>query len=123
MNQKNKILLLESDALMRDLIKLGLGRLGCQVIVVSNISEALEAIKTQRPDIMILDIFFSHTNGFDFLKILKAESLLDSIKVVLISDLNFKELVMKALQDGISDFIVKPFDINDLVSRVQSLID
>ncbi|MBN1537986.1 MAG: response regulator [Anaerolineales bacterium] len=126
MNNKPTILLVEDDPALRDLIVLVLERKltsKMQLVTASNGQDALISLKKDHPDIMILDILLPLMNGLQVIQQMKNERIFDRTKIVVITALGFKEVVQKALNEGVSDFLVKPLDLNVLCTRVQRYID
>jgi DNA-binding response OmpR family regulator len=126
MNKIPTILLVEDDPALRDLVSLVLSRkikTNFQLITASNGEDALISLKRDRPDIMILDILLPLMNGLQVIQQMKNEKIFERTKIIIITALGFKEVVQKVLNEGVSDFLVKPLDLNALCSRIQRFID
>ncbi len=122
MNKNPTILLVEDDPALRDLISLVLNRkikTDFQIITASNGEDALISLKRDRPDIMILDILLPLMNGLQVIQQMKNEKIFGRTKIIVITALGFKEVVQKVLNEGVSDFLVKPLDMDMLCSRIQ----
>jgi len=117
----SSVLIIESDPVERDLIRLAMTRLGISATCVASGEAALESIHARHPDLILLDLFLPQQNGLDFLQQLKQTGLLVSIPVIVVSSLGFPEIVQQAVQAGARDFLVKPIDTDLLVLRVQKL--
>ncbi len=126
MDKKPTILLVEDDPALRDLISLVLNRKltsRIQLITASNGEDALISLKNDQPDIMVLDILLPLMNGLQVIQQMKNERIFERTKIIVITALGFKEVVQKVLNEGVSDFLVKPLDLNALCSRIQRYID
>ncbi len=119
---KTVILVVEADPAQRDLARLALQRLDCEVITASNGNDALRLFKKHQPSIMIMDILVPELNGLELLNQLKSAKLLKNTIVIITSALAFQEVILKAKDAGVWDFILKPYDVNVLVKRVKSLL-
>lgn len=122
MDHKPTILLVEDDPALRDLITLVLNRKlssKFQLITAFNGEDALISLKNDHPDIMVLDILLPLMNGLQVIQQMKNEKIFEHTKIIVITALGFKEVVQKVLNEGVSDFLVKPLDLNVLCSRIQ----
>ena len=118
-----KVLVIEAEALQRDLMHLGLQRSGFEVVSVADTDNIQNLLVKHRPSVLVLDMFLPKINGLDLLKKLRADGLLVGVKVVAISSMAFKEVVQQAGRLGVEDFIIKPFDIDDLSRRLNQLLE
>ncbi len=118
------ILIVEDDPPLRDLIYLVTKRvLGYSALTASNGLEALEHFHAAHPQVMVLDILLPQMNGLDVLKQLNAGGDLQNTTVIVISGLGYLEIVQQAISAGARDFIVKPFDVEVLVDRIQQAME
>lgn len=116
------ILVVEADPAQRDLARLALQRLDCEVVTANNGNDALRLFKKHQPSIIIMDILIPELNGLELLNQLKSAKLLKNTIVIITSALAFQEVILKAKDAGVWDFILKPYDVNVLVNRVKSLL-
>jgi DNA-binding response OmpR family regulator len=116
-----KILVVDNEVDLVEMIKLRLEANNYEVIVACDGAEALEKIKNERPDLIILDILMPRMNGYEFLrKVRKQKDSTKEIPVIIIS----ARTRMKDLFDNweISDFISKPFDAKELLSKIENVL-
>jgi CheY-like chemotaxis protein len=111
-----------SDAVQRDLIQLALTRQGCKVEVTREPLNVLEIVSSQHPSLLILDTFLPGSSGLEVLKNLNKANYLKHTKVILISSYGFPEVIQQAKDAGVSEFMMKPVDIDDLLLRTKSLL-
>lgn len=86
-----------------------------------NGEEAIDLCKRLDPDFVTLDISMPRTNGMDALKGLKACS--SSVKVIMVSAVGQKRMVIDALQMGASDFVIKPFEADRVKKAIGRIFD
>jgi DNA-binding response OmpR family regulator len=119
----SKILVAEDDKFLASAYRLKLGKTGHQVKIVSDGEEALEALNTFIPDIMVLDIVMPKVDGFTLLKEIRTNTNLKNVPVIVASNLGQSEDMIKATQLGATDYIVKTdLSMNDLVDKINSLV-
>jgi DNA-binding response OmpR family regulator len=75
-----------------------------------------------RPDVIVLDYMLPDINGNAVCRSIRADSSLAAVKIIIVSGVVEREHVEKLLHDGADDFIQKPFSIEQLVSRIISLV-
>jgi len=120
MNKKEKILVLDDDPDIGTMIKMMLEYKGYSVTVSDRAEQANEILKTDEVDLIIMDMLLSGVNGTDLCSELKKDSSLAHTPVIMISaHPNAKEI---CLQAGADEFISKPFDMQDILSKIDNLI-
>jgi DNA-binding response OmpR family regulator len=112
--KQQRVLVADDDPRIVRFIRLKLTASGYQVFTATSGAEALELVAREKPDIMILDVIMPGIDGFEVLQKLSA---LSDLPVIVFSAR--PDNGPKALSLGASDFLVKPFDIDDLVGRIQ----
>jgi DNA-binding response OmpR family regulator len=80
------------------------------------------AISTN-PDLIILDLMMPEPNGFEVCKMLRANSKLSQKPIVIFTAMGDNESKETALEAGASEFLTKPFRVEDLMFRIQTLIN
>lgn len=101
------------------LLKALLGREGFNIVFAMNGAEALEVVKKERPDLLLLDVMMPDMDGFEVAGRLKVEPEYAEIPIIFLTALNDSASVVKGFQLGASDFISKPFRREELLIRVQ----
>ena len=108
------------------LLKALLGREGFNIIYAMNGTEALEKMKSESPDLVLLDVMMPDMDGFEVAGRLKVEPSQAEIPIIFLTALNDSASVVKGFQLGANDFISKPFRREELLIRVEhqlSLVD
>jgi signal transduction histidine kinase/CheY-like chemotaxis protein len=119
-NAHHRVLVVEDDPAIAQLISHHLQAGGYQVATVGRAEEALQAARRERPDLITLDIYLPGTDGFELLQTLKSDDVTADIPVVIVSVLADKK---QGLRLGAVDYITKPIDdrlLMETVTRVLS---
>jgi adenylate cyclase len=93
---------------------------GYQVISASDGQEALEMISQHQPDLVILDLNMPRLNGYEVCERLKANPATSSIPVLMLTAWAGPEHRVRGLQLGAEDYLAKPFDLRELLARVET---
>jgi len=120
MEKAFRILVVEDDPDLGTMIKLLLEHKGFGVTLTASIEQTKEILSNNNIDLILMDMLLSGANGIDICAALKNNNKTKAIPVMMISaHPNAMELCMEA---GADDFIPKPFDMQDLLVKVNSLI-
>lgn len=114
-----KILLVEDNEAIIMGLEYLLTQEGYQAVTARSIQEAYDAVEKKSVDLILLDISLPDGNGFDFCKYVKKES---DISVIFLTAKEEEADVVKGLDMGADDYIVKPFRNRELVSRIKSVL-
>ena len=117
-----RIMVVDDDPQIRGVLIRLLSRLTGSVIQASSAEEALESLRTMPPDLVLLDIGLPGRNGHAVLSEIRASADLRLVPVVILSGEGSREDKLRALRAGATDFIAKPFDSEELMTRLQSLL-
>src|SRR5690242_9866656 len=117
---KNKILVVDDNPHILEAVELVLDTEGYDVRTVTKSEGVENEIKAYTPDLILLDLLLSGRNGEEITRVLKADKDTRSIPIIIISAHPTAEKT--AREAGADGFIVKPFDISDLLDHVQSLL-
>lgn len=119
MNHLPKILIVEDDLDILSMMLFLFRKKGYTVTAISKAEEAFKQIEHFLPDIILLDVFLSGADGRNICQQLKKQKGTKHIPVIMISA--NPEAADNMHLYGADDFIHKPFEINDLLSRINSL--
>src|SRR5688572_2429483 len=113
------ILAVDDESGILRLIKLELSSQGCRVIVANDGEEALRLAEQQRPDIVILDIIMPDMSGLEVMRRLRERS---GVPVILLTAKDHYEDKVRGLEMGADDYVVKPFNPEELTARVRAVL-
>lgn len=123
MPYRAKILAVDDEPELTDLMHFHLVRAGHEVVTAANGWEAIAAVKSKRPDIVLLDLMLPDLDGFGVCEILRRDPLTARIPIIIISAWASADSQNLGLELGALDYITKPFSPLDLVQRVNRLMD
>lgn len=119
-NQGYTVLVVEDDEFLSRAMGDKLSREGFQVIKAFNGQEAVDALRQNKPDIMLLDLVMPVKNGFEVLEEVSQDEQLRQIPVIVLSNLGQDSDLQKAKALGATDFLVKSnFPIKSVLERIR----
>jgi len=113
-----KIALVDDEQRMLDLLELYLKPLGYECIKLPSGEDAVALVKKEEPDLIILDVMMPVMDGFETCRMVRRYS---KVPIILLTALHEKEDIVKGLQSGADDYIVKPFDEDELIARIHAV--
>lgn len=114
-----RILVVDDETRMIGFIRMNLELEGYQVLEAHNGLEALEMIRTQLPDLVLLDVMMPELDGFETLRMLREFS---SIPVIMLTAKGEEDDKVYGLELGADDYVTKPFGSRELSSRVRAVL-
>jgi DNA-binding response OmpR family regulator len=118
-----KILLVEDEPMLSNLLKQRLEKEGIQVTAAHDGEEAVKLLKQDKPDLILLDIILPKMSGFEVLEEMKGDPTVQSAPVVVVSNLGQDSDVEKAQKFGAVGYFVKAqMSIEDLVFKVKEFL-
>ncbi len=119
----NKILVVEDDKFLRELISQKLAREGYTVIEAVDGEKGIESIKENVPDMVLLDLILPGIDGFEVLAKMKSDPVLVNIPVIILSNLGQQEDIEKGMEMGANDYLIKAhFTPGEIIEKIQSII-
>ena len=103
-----------------EILEMGLDGMGVEIVSFLSGKEAIASMKERRPDLLLLDIMMPEMDGFEVIRALKANSLTKDIPVIFISSIDNVDEKVSAFQLGCVDYITKPFNILEVIARVNT---
>lgn len=116
-----RILLVEDEERLLEVIKLNLELEGFEVSVAIDGKQALEAFHQQRFDLILLDVMLPHMDGFSVCRSIRLEN--RKIPILFLTAKNSAQDRVMGLKIGGDDYLVKPFDLEELLLRIQRLLE
>lgn len=115
-----KILICEDEEIMLTALEFRLRKQGFQVIRAEDGRQAVERVQTEDPDLVIADIMMPHVSGLELIDFMRRD-LKSKTPVIVISALEFDDVVLEAFRLGATDFITKPFKPYELIIRIRRI--
>ncbi len=120
---ETKILIIEDDKFLRDLISQKLVREGFLTIEAVNGEEGLEKAKSEHPNLILLDLILPGMDGFLVLRTLKKDLGALMPPVIVLSNLGQKEDMQRALEEGAEEFMIKAhFTPGEIIAKIKSVL-
>ena len=110
--KKAKVLVVDDEAVIRDSLRDWLSDVGHQVLTAENGYQALEIIEKEKPGIAIVDLVMPGMDGIELLK--RAKQISPNTEVIIITAYGSIKQAVEALKAGAEDYVVKPFDVEEL---------
>jgi len=123
MNSKAKILVVDDQMAVVTMLRFLLERAGCETQGALDAEKALRLAQTYEFDLITLDVELPGTNGFEIYRQLRTIPHLKDTPICFVSGRPTMENIQHALDLGAADFIEKPFDTQDFLSRILSLVE
>ncbi|MDY7031326.1 MAG: response regulator, partial [Thermodesulfobacteriota bacterium] len=121
--QRQQLIMVVDDShAIRHLVENGLAQAGFQVITADNGKNALDLLTKKRPDLIISDIDMPEMNGFAFCEAVHKDPDLASIPFVVMSSNSQRGHMKRMLENGAAAYMVKPFNLDQLVILVEKLL-
>ena len=121
-NGKKKILIVEDDPISRRLLNHFLEKENYTVVNAANAEDGIQSLSQEKPDLILLDIMLPGADGFQFLSRLKENEPGPPPPVFVISSLTKESDIVKALQAGATDYILKPFSPQVILAKINQLL-
>ena len=117
-----RILICDDDPVILRLLEVNLELEGYDVLTAHHGEEAFEIASRELPDLVILDIMMPRLDGYQTCQKLKAQPSTEQIPIVFLSAKAQQSDIEKGRSFGVSDYLTKPFDPNDLLDVVERLV-
>jgi len=121
MNRKtsHKILVVDDERAITDLLEYNLQRNGYQVAVACDGRQALQLARTEQPDLVILDLMLPGLDGLDVCRALRRES---AMPIIMLTARDEEVDRIVGLELGADDYVTKPFSVRELMARVKAVL-
>ena len=118
----HKILIVDDEPAILMSLDFLMKKEGYNVFIARDGEEAIEIIKKELPELIILDIMMPNVDGYEVCNYVKNTEELEHIKVVFLTAKTRKSDIEKGYEIGADDYVVKPFSTKELVKRVKQLL-
>ena len=115
-----RVLVVDDDRALRDALRRALTLGGYDVVAAEGGREGLERVRSSRPDVVVLDLLMPDVDGIEVCHRLRAEG--DRTPILMLTARDAVDDRIAGLDAGADDYLVKPFDVEELKARVRALI-
>lgn len=116
-----KILVVDDERHIVRLVQVNLERAGYEVVTAYDGVEALEKMKTENPDMVVLDVMMPRMDGFEVLKNLQADPRYQDVPVIMLTAKAQDADIFKGWASGVSSYLTKPFNPRELLVFVERI--
>ena len=117
-----KILIIEDEKDIGELFQFNLENLGYGISLANNGELGLEIARKNEHDLILLDLMLPGIHGLDVCRIIKSDTHIKPIPVIMVTALGQEENIVKGLESGADDYITKPFSFKILYARIKSVL-
>ena len=118
----NRILIADDEQNIVISLEFLMKREGFEVLVATDGQEAVDRIRRDKPDLVLLDVMMPKKSGFEVCQEVKADQSLASVKILMLTAKGRDTEVAKGLALGADAYMTKPFSTKDLVEKVRSML-
>ncbi|MDI6882936.1 MAG: response regulator [Patescibacteria group bacterium] len=119
----SKILIIEDDKFLRELIARKLSQENYKILEAIEGEEGLKKIKTEKPNLVLLDLILPGIDGFEVLSQMNEDPVLAQVPVIILSNLGQREDIERGLKLGAVDYLVKAhFTPNEIIEKVKQVL-
>jgi len=122
MNNPKVVLVADDDVHMRNLIALRLEVEGYLIVTADDGEDALQKIRKNPPDLLIMDLMMPKINGYEACRMIRFDDHLAQLPIIILSALNTEEERNRAIEAGADAVFVKPFDLNLLKVKIKEIV-
>ncbi len=117
-----KVLVVDDNPQNLELLLAYLEDVQCKALSATNGPEALDMVRQHSPDLLLLDVMMPKMSGFEVCRRLKNDPATDSIPIIMVTALNEIGDIERAINSGTDDFLSKPINKWELVTRVRTML-
>jgi len=118
-----RILVAEDDPVTRRFVVSLLEERGYEVLVAEDGEHAIATAMTAEPDLIVSDLVMPFRDGYEVLRAIRTDERLKDIPVLILSMRDHEEDIVRGFEQGADEYVVKPFNARELVSRVRKLLE
>ncbi len=123
MNEKKTVLVVDDMRQIRDILRFSLRREGYDVVLAGDGMEAIKYATSNKPlDLIILDIMMPKMDGYEVIKRLRASKDMKQIPIIFLTAKAQKKDILKGIEVGANDYVVKPYKFVELQRKIEKLI-
>ena len=115
--RKKKILIIEDEVSINEILSISLGDIGFDIKAVFTAEDGLDVVKKFKPDLILLDLMLPRMSGEEFCRVIDEE-----YPIIMLTAKNKISDKLNGLEIGADDYIIKPFDIREVILRVKNIL-
>lgn len=119
---RETILLVEDDEDIQELVRYNLAKEGYRVVPVTSGEDALKTLRSNQPDLVVLDLMLPGLDGLEICRLMKADPKASHVPVVMLTAKGEEADVVAGLELGAEDYITKPFSPRVLLARIRAVL-
>jgi len=120
---KIKILIVDDEPDLVQTLRDRLEMNGYDIVTANNGKEGLEKAVQERPNIILLDVIMPVMDGLEMLEALRKHPECKDCAVIMVTARSQRQDIVRAKVCGIQDYIVKPFDLSELIEKIENIVD
>ncbi len=117
-----RILVVEDEPAIQELIALNLAQAGHRPVAADSAEKAVELIRAELPDLVLLDWMLPGRSGLELARQLRGESRTRALPIILLTARGDEEDKLRGLETGADDYITKPFSVKELQARIKAVL-
>ena len=115
------VLIVDDEYIGRETLQSVLEGEGYELEMAENGFQAIEKAKQLLPDVILLDVMMPGMTGFEVCQRIRSDPQIAEIPIIILTALDDRESLLNALKAGADDFISKPFDISELIKKIEKI--
>ena len=123
MSVAKRILVAEDDPVTRRFVVTLLEERGYEVLVAEDGEHAVQTAGSATPDLIVSDLVMPYRDGYEVLRAIRNDARLKDIPVLILSMRDREEDIVRGFESGADEYVVKPFNAREFVSRVRRLLE
>lgn len=117
-----KILVVDDEEHIQELLKFNLESSGYKVYCCGNGTDALKFVRSEKPDLILLDVMLPGMDGYDVCKEIRRDNNISNLPIIMITAKSEELDKILGLELGADDYLTKPFSIRELLARVKAVL-
>ena len=117
-----KLLLIDDEVQLLEMLQIRLEANGYEIVTANDGVEGIEKVKSENPDLIILDIMMPKMDGYEVCEILKNDPQYSKIPIIFLSAKAQEDNMKIGKEEGAEAFVKKPFETSDLLTKIEELL-
>lgn len=119
-----KVVFIEDEPALQKTVSEFLGVQGYEVVTASNGEEGLELVKSERPDVVLLDLILPKLGGLEVLRRMRSTPELSSVPVIVLTNVESSESVEEAVRLGAKAYLIKTnYTLDEVLGKIRKVLD